>query len=82
MTENNFALFPNSLKKQGDDSLLIDWNDGHQGILGWKHLRGNCPCATCRDERDKPANPFHILKPSELVQPAPTSLVPVGHYAY
>ena len=82
MADYKSDLFPNSLRKKGEDSLLIDWNDGHAGLLGWKHLRSNCPCATCGDEREKPANPFHILKPSELVQPAPKSLVPVGHYAY
>lgn len=85
MAESTFSFFPNALKKQGDHSLLIEWNDGHLGLLGWKHLRSNCPCATCRDEREKPkpANPFQILKPSELIPPGPpTSLVPVGHYAY
>ncbi len=82
MVESNFSLFPNALKKQGDQSLLVEWSDGHSSILAWKHLRSNCPCATCRDERGKPANPFQILKPSELVAPAPTSFVPVGHYAY
>ena len=77
-------LLPIGLKKEGDQ-LVIDWNDGHHSTLSWKHLRDNCPCATCREERVKPPDPFRILSAAELApRPplAPTSMTPVGRYAY
>jgi DUF971 family protein len=70
------------LSKEGTDRLAIQWSDGHRSIYTWKHLRDQCPCAGCREERLKPPDPFHILKPNELVPLAPVSLTPVGHYAY
>jgi len=77
--------FPLSLGKDGDDRLMIDWNDGHRSVYTWSHLRQHCPCATCREERAKPADPFHILTDRELNAPKqlrPVELVPVGRYAY
>jgi len=75
-------LLPISLKKEGDDRLVIEWNDGHRAVYTWQHLRDHCPCAGCREERLKPADPFRILKPRELVPLKPVDLAPVGHYAY
>ena len=75
-------LLPLALRKEGDDRLVIDWNDGHRSECTWRHLRDNCPCAGCREERLKPPEPFRILKPSELVPLKPVSITPVGHYAY
>jgi DUF971 family protein len=78
-------LLPLRLGKEGDDGLFIQWNDGHRSTYTWKHLREQCPCAGCRDERTRPPDPFHILKPSELdPRPPlkPVELSPVGHYAY
>jgi DUF971 family protein len=78
-------LLPVSLSKEGEDRLIIQWNDGHRGVYTWKHLRARCPCAGCREEREKPPDPFRVLKPSELAPKAPLgprALAPVGHYAY
>ena len=85
MTEPLQSLRPTSLAREGSDHLVIDWNDGHRSVYSWRHLRDNCPCASCKEEKETPRDPFHVLKPSELVaRPAlaPTALVPVGHYAY
>jgi DUF971 family protein len=79
------ALQPLALSKEGADRLIVQWNDGHRSVYTWKHLRNNCPCAGCRDERDQPPDPFRILKPSELVPKpplAPVEMTPVGRYAY
>ena len=79
------ALRPVSLRKEGDDGFVIEWNDAHRSTYTWKHLRDHCPCASCRGEHDLAPDPFHILKPSELVpRPplAPVSITPVGYYAY
>ena len=73
---------PLALRKDGDDRLAIDWNDGHRSVYTWQHLRNNCSCAGCREERVQPPDPFRILKSNELVPLKPLSLAPVGHYAY
>ena len=73
---------PVSLSKDGPDRLVIEWNDGHRSVYAWKHLRGHCPCAGCREEREKPPDPFRVLKPSELAPLAPVGMPRVGRYAY
>ncbi len=75
-------LRPVALKKEGADRLVIEWNDGHRSEYLWTHLRANCPCAGCREERLQPPNPLRILKPNELVPLKPVSINPVGFYAY
>ncbi len=76
------AVQPKALRREGPDRLLIDWQDGHQSTYTWKHLRDNCPCAGCREERLQPPDPFRILKPDELQPLAPVAMTPVGYYAY
>src|SRR5215468_4563678 len=75
-------LMPVALSKEGDDRLVIQWNDGHRGVYAWAHLRKECPCAGCREERQKPPDPFRVLKPAELAPLRPTRIDPVGRYAY
>ena len=76
------ALAPVSLRREGADRLVIEWSDGHTSVHTWKHLRKECPCAGCREERNQPPDPFRILKPEELKPLAPTAMTPVGRYAY
>ncbi|MBI3407515.1 MAG: DUF971 domain-containing protein [Planctomycetes bacterium] len=73
---------PTNLAKDGDDKLIISWSDGLRTTHTWQNLRNNCPCASCREERLKPPDPFRILKPSELVPLNPVQIEPVGYYAY
>jgi DUF971 family protein len=75
-------LCPVSLSREGSDRLVIQWQDGHRSIYAWRYLREQCPCASCREERVKPPEPFRILKESELVPLAPVEVTPIGHYAY
>src|SRR5260370_6422441 len=70
---------PVALSKEGDDRLLIQWSDGHRSVYAWQHLRKNCPCAGCREERVQPPDPFRILKPAELAPLRPLSLAPAGY---
>jgi DUF971 family protein len=79
MTE---ALRPLAIRREGADHLVIDWSDGVRTTYTWQQLRKNCPCAGCREEREKPPDPFRILKPEELVPLTPVSMTPVGRYAY
>jgi DUF971 family protein len=76
------ALLPVSLSREGQEQLIIRWNDGHTSRYTWRHLRDNCPCAGCREDRLQPPDPFRILKPNELVPLAPTAVTPIGRYAY
>jgi DUF971 family protein len=62
--------------------LVIEWSDGLKARIGWKRLRDACPCAACREDRGKPADPFRILKTTELVPLAPVSMPRIGRYAY
>ena len=78
-------LLPLSLRKEGGERLVVDWNDGHRSVHTWKHLRAHCPCAGCREEGSKPPDPFRILTEKELTPKpplAPVAMTPVGRYAY
>ncbi|MBX9582664.1 MAG: DUF971 domain-containing protein [Gemmataceae bacterium] len=74
---------PVSLRREGD-GLKIEWSDGVATFVAWRHLRANCPCASCLDERAKPPDPFRVLSPREVEAgpPAPLAMKPVGRYAY
>ena len=79
------TLWPVSLSKDGDERLVIEWNDGHRSSYEWKHLRERCPCAGCRDDRERPPDPFRVLTVQELApRPplAPVALAPIGRYGY
>jgi DUF971 family protein len=85
MSASRPAVRPVALSKEGPDRLVIQWSDGHGGVYTWQHLRGQCPCASCREERQKPPDPFRILSSKDLAQTgplAPTAVTPVGLYAY
>ena len=73
---------PVGLSREGEDRLIIAWSDGHRASYAWTHLRQECPCAGCREERARPPDPFRVLKPNELVPLKPVALDPVGRYAY
>jgi len=74
---------PTALRREGD-GLRIDWTDGLSSFVSWRTLRSNCPCATCLDDRAKPANPFRVLTPQEAAAgpPSPVAMKAMGHYAY
>lgn len=76
-------LRPLSLKRDGD-GLRIEWSDGVTTFATFRHLRANCPCAACIEDRAKPPDPFRVLTPQEVAAgaPQPVAMKPVGHYAY
>lgn len=61
-------------------ALEVKWADGHASSYPLKYLRAECPCATCRSERQAAKdNPFHILSgglPSSDLR----NVEPVGLY--
>jgi DUF971 family protein len=78
------AVRPLKVRREGDDRLVIEWSDGTTGHATWDKLRRECPCANCREEREKPADPFRILSEREVAAgaPRPVAMTPVGYYAY
>ncbi|MFL5340709.1 MAG: DUF971 domain-containing protein, partial [Gemmataceae bacterium] len=64
--------------------LEIDWADGHRSAWNFKWLRDACPCATCNDKRQQPADPFRLLTDAELQagSPTPVAMPSRGAYAY
>jgi DUF971 family protein len=78
------GLRPVAIRREGGDLLYIEWSDGQNGVVSWETLRAQCPCATCREDRTKPPDPFRVLSPRELEAgpPRPAAMTPVGYYAY
>jgi DUF971 family protein len=77
-------IHPTSLEIGSDARLLIGWSDGQQRAYRVRELREACPCATCREKRQQPADPF-ALPTLKQVQTAPLSIAamePMGNYAY
>lgn len=78
-------VVPSRLELAEDDRLCIVWSDGHKRLYTPGELRRNCPCATCREQRDAPPPPatsLPVLSPAEAQPLALRAMKPVGHYAY
>jgi DUF971 family protein len=54
-----------SIRRDGD-GLVIEWADGLRKRLAFAVLRKSCPCASCNEERAKPADPFKVLSAKEV----------------
>jgi len=74
---------PLSLRREGN-GLLIEWSDSLRTFITWQELRKQCPCATCKDKREKPADLFKVLTPAEIAAgaPEPRQIQTRGSYAY
>ena len=49
------GLEPLTITADVDERVLrVEWNDGHQSVYDFEHLRWACPCATCRGEWGQP----------------------------
>ena len=76
------AQMPSDLKvKLAEQRLFVEWKDGKRSEYSLDALRKQCPCATCRTERqNQKDNPLKILK----FNPAGVRVVSaqlVGNYA-
>ncbi len=75
-------LAPKAIKlAAGNDTLRIDWSDGHVSVYPYRTLRDKCPCATCTERSAPPAlgiNPLPMLGVRPL-KPSRAELV--GRYA-
>jgi DUF971 family protein len=64
-----------------EGALQIEWGDGHHSALPLALLRAKCPCATCREVREAPPDPFRVLSASEAAAvPDLQDIEPVGRY--
>lgn len=73
----------------GEDALELRWSDGSETRHSFNVLRRECPCASCRAEREKLANPGKKLTSLRVIQSDKPTLtqakilevLPVGRYA-
>lgn len=78
---------PRSIKAD-TQALHIEWSDGVTHRISWRTLRDRCPCATCREERQKPPPPpsvealLPVITTAEAQPLRVRSMIPVGNYAY
>ena len=57
----------------------ITWADDHHSHYDFDYLRNRCPCATCRDLREKAAG--KTVLPLYREKPRALQAEPIGHYA-
>ena len=63
--------------------LTIRWKDGHRSTFSLAHLRRICPCASCREAREKAAavDSIHMLEGASATATADATAVErVGRY--
>jgi DUF971 family protein len=53
---------PTRLDLKRDKQLEIDWKDGAKSVFPLSLLRAMCPCAQCREQREKEAEKKTLLK--------------------
>ncbi|MBT3268254.1 DUF971 domain-containing protein [Candidatus Poribacteria bacterium] len=65
-------------------ALTMTWADGTSDVYPVPFLRTQCPCATCREFREQPQDPFRVLGEGADVVTGDLhveAMTPVGHYA-
>ncbi len=77
---------PVDLRLDRKDGLFISWADGRKSHFPLAFLRKNCPCATCREEREHAPPPtsgrsLTILSPNISKATEFTNAKTVGNYA-
>lgn len=73
---------PTSIKLKGEnDTLRVEWSDGHRSAYGYRYLRDRCPCATCQElgpPAETPPDPFPMFGVKAI---KPVRAEVVGRYA-
>ena len=77
-------LYPTALELTAENRLLITWSDGQKRSYTVRELRNACPCATCREKRNQPVDPFAlpVLKQVQTQPLTISGMEPMGNYAY
>lgn len=66
-----------------EQTIVVEWQDGHRGVYSWDGLRATCPCVECRGGHAAVAQPIDAdLMVNPPRQPARIEhLRQVGNYA-
>lgn len=46
-------VLPTTIEVDRDEAVVIAWSDGRVDRFELAELRANCPCAACRNERER-----------------------------
>ncbi|MCA9242405.1 MAG: DUF971 domain-containing protein [Phycisphaerales bacterium] len=56
------SAYPLAFDLDRSSGLRVSWSDGAEHVIPLAELRKNCPCATCRADREaRAANPLHVM---------------------
>lgn len=79
------STVPTRIAMAAPEVLEIEWSDGEVLHYPVRHLRENCPCASCREKRTAPPpepTSLPILSQAETEPLRITKMEPTGRYAY
>lgn len=75
-------LVPTRIKlAAGNDTLSIEWADGHASTYSYRDLRDRCPCATCTEKGAASPQPPGLLPLAGTRPLKPERAELVGRYA-
>jgi len=73
---------PVVIEQISDKVITIKWDDGHESIYFADHLRRNCPCASCAQDRESGQKKlFKILQSPDSGEIKFTGWQWIGRYA-
>jgi DUF971 family protein len=71
-------VLPKKISIKDKRYLQLNWDDGSENMIALTILRKNCPCATCKGERDKqPATYMPLLSTASITL---KDIKPIGTY--
>jgi len=65
----------------GNDTLLIEWSDGHLSAYPYRYLRDKCPCANCSEARARTPSAGSLIPIFGAKPLRPERAELVGRYA-
>lgn len=54
-------MIPGTIEQISGSLISITWNDGKKCLYFAKSLRANCPCAVCKEDKNR-EGPLKIIK--------------------
>ena len=73
---------PTTIKLKGEnDTITIQWSDGHLSAYPYRVLRDKCPCATCTEMGPPPQTPPSLFPMLGVKPLKPERAELVGRYA-
>lgn len=84
MPSSETPVVPAKIHLDRERSLTIQWNDGRRSVYPLDHLRSACPCASCREQRERPKPPglsLPILAQNHQSRAQAVTASLVGRYA-